>query len=443
MLQRSPLNLHVETLNLTINGTPPEASAMRDTFRVIGSDRAQEPPPDTVGELAGLAERIVSELLARIPQTLPIPSLDTRSLTPGVWQTPTAAAPIDTPTLPELFDLFQARTDDDKTPQSWSSFRTLIRYWRNHHGDDGPPSHEITTDTLSTFFRNVAAWQTRRSWEKYRDCVCQILNSACPATIDNPGGMPAAASILQRDTLPVWRIPKPRWFRDRNQTNPDNPQRIGGHKKRNIPLLSVDEFGALLTACDYSEYMRPIWWKTWLSLLWFNGPRFHDSLAYRYDCGPLHIDTEHRILDFTESKCGGATAVPIPSFLADLFAELRTSQGNPPANSTALTAQPGSRHYYSADTPPEYSLPRGDLTNQTRRLKPEWCRLFALAGVPLRHPHEMREVAVSNWFKHAPKYRFAAIGHKPPKSDTQLRNYNILDDDFRAAADAYPYPADT
>jgi len=53
----------------------------------------------------------------------------------------------------------------------------------------------------------------------------------------------------------------------------------------------------------------------------------------------------------------------------------------------------------------------------------------------------MRAASITYWTQHAPEYRFAVTGHKPPRGDTQLRSYVILDEKFYQAAEAFPYPA--
>jgi len=457
MNQPRPLNFHVQTLNLTINGTPPESIAMPDTLRVIGSDGASTPAPAPVGELAGLADHIVAQLFERLheppteptgsPATLPMPSVDARINTPGVTETPPATEHT-SPPLPELFDQFQARTNDQKTASSWSSYRTLIRKWRQHFDGDGPPANQLTPPQIQNFFESVPEWKTRRTWLKYAEAFWQIINGACPVSLDNRNGAPVDSATLQTAELPAWFVPPARWFRDRIATTPAAPDRPGGHTPSNLPPITIDEFGALLDATESAEFMAPLWWQTFFSLLWFNAPRRNDAINYQYETGQLHVALKRRRLEFIESKKGNRGAPYLPPWLYDLLTALqiqqisedRPGEHKHEPGAFVFIAEKGTRHKYGYHPEPRHILPRGDAANEGRKLKPEFCRLFKTAGVELRHPHDWRNTAVSNWINHASEFRFAAIGHAPPQGDTQLRNYARFGDPYREACESYPYP---
>lgn len=354
---------------------------------------------------------------------------DARTTSPGVNQIAT---------LRQVYDDLYNRAKNDKAESSWSGYRTLLRYWERSHGCSGPCVTAINEDVLQTFFESVPEWHSERSWQRNRDLLFALLKSCCVESPDNVFGRKKDQAILSRDDLPLWRLPKARWFRDRPKTDVKGKQKRGGHRKRKIPLLKVEEFGRVLKACDDVEFMDPLWWKTWLSLLWYNGPRFEDSLKYQWDEGQLHFDLQNRLLDFTETKCGGNSGIPMPSWLADLLTELRESQAEGASGDFVFALGPGEK--WSRHQTPDFRLTRGDLSNRHRRLDPEYVAIWKRAGVPVRHPHELRSVAITYWSQHAPEYRFAATGHAPPKGDTQLRSYVILDDKFYQAAETFPYP---
>jgi hypothetical protein len=438
----------------------------------IGADDARPAQPTA----AELAEHIAAKLIVAFAGHLPPPAAsvplvpaptapaetpaetepppDTRTSTPGVQPPPAAEIPAATlatpaPPLPTLFDDFYARTKDQKTASSWSSFRTFFRKWRRHFGNDGPPANQLTPETIQAFFESVPEWRDLRTWKKNADCLWQTLHAACHVALDNRNGLPADSAPLRKDTLPAWFTPTARWFIDRADKTPDAPQRKGGHTPTDLPAITVEEFAAVLDATESAEYMAPLWWRAWLSLFWFNAPRIQDSLRYRYDAGRLHIDTKRHRLHFVETKKTNDGAPYLPPWLRDLFVELRAAQiaedimpnqNKDQPGALVFLAEPGTRHNYKSGPKPLNILPRGDAANEGRRLKPEFRRLFAIAGVELRDPHDFRNTAVSNWFEHAPEYRFEAMGHAPPTNDTQKRNYQRHGEPYRIACETYPYP---
>ena len=433
------LNLTLNVGSLIVNGLTIGATAMDASSQL----RIHQPEPEpAVGHPN--TQLIVDEVLRHLrgepspasgsPQVGPKligagESLDTRTTSPGVNQIHT---------LRQVFDHLYNRAKTRKTESSWSGYRTLLRYWERFQAGAGPCVTAIDRDSLQRFFEAVPEWHSRRSWERNRDLLFALLKSSCAESSDNQFGRDRSAAVLSRDDLPVWRLPEDQFFRNRPKATGKGGQKRGGHRKRNIPLLTVDEFGGVLEACNGAEFMQPLFWKTWLSLLWYNGHRFEDSLAYCWDTGQLHVNLTHRLLDFTESKCGGVSAVPMPSWLVNHLMNLRDASGTPASGQPVFALPKGQR--LSRTQTSDFRLPRGDLTNRARRFDKEYVAIWERAGVPIRHPHEMRAVAISHWLKHAEKYRFAATGHKPPGGDVQLRSYVILDQEFYDAAESFPYP---
>jgi len=332
-----------------------------------------------------------------------------------------------------------------RTAASWSGYRTLVTKWTAFWEGNGPDLKSLTGEDLQQFFEGVLVWQSERSWRKNCDLLFKLLKTACPLTISNREGRKSDAP-LSIDTLPVWELPRDRWFRDR-QTTQATTQAIDGnqpaettgktsrnecgHRRRNLPLLTIGEFGSVLTACKGATFMDPIWWECFFCHVWFNGPRWADMWRFRWNdpLALLAIDMKHQTFRFTETKAGGDGQVPIPSWLYGRLSLL-------------MLAQPKSASVYVAakGTESQYAISTSDTANRERRWKPEYEAIWARAGVTLRKPHELRGVSISYWFKHAPKYRFAATGHSPPAGDVQLRNYVTLDEEFRAAAESFPFP---
>jgi len=333
--------------------------------------------------------------------------------------------------LSDLLNAFYARSADAKTESSWSGYRTLVRYWETHHKGPGPDVRSLSVDDLQDFFASVNVWRSRRSWVKNRDLLFALLKSGCRRTLDNKKG--SDNPELQTDQLPVWDPPRDRWFRDRDDQLPPVAQR-GGHRKRKLSVMTADEFGSVLDAVRHSDadFLTPAWWYPFFGLLWFAGPRIEDMWRYRWEEGRLCVSVDRRVIEFTETKAGGESVVPLPSWLVSQFARLRQSQQ---ANAGDLVFA-----NVAGGEPTPHRLAAGHVQNSSRKFRPAYKRIWTDAGVPLRHPHEMRAQCISLWFKHAPKYRFAATGHQPPKSDVQASNYLIFDDDFRDAAESFPAP---
>lgn len=347
--------------------------------------------------------------------------IDTRSTRPGVAMV----------RLSDLYDSWHTRAADSKTESSWSGYRTLLRHWSAHHGGPGPDVRQITEPDLLSFFESVEAWNSRRSWKKNRDLLFALLKSGCPRTNDNRDGT-REDPPLQLDALPVLELPRDRWFRDRDDKRPPAKRR-GGHRSRKLPVMTPEQFGDVLNATRDDVCSR-LWWISFLSFVWFCGPRLRDVWRYRWTDGRQLIDLDRQVAEFTETKSGGESIVPLPSWLLFLFGELHSAQNAEPGDPVFVcdprTKPDAGRH----------RLSRGDAANETRAFRPSYKATFLRAGVPLRQPHELRANAQSLWFKHSEKYRFAATGHQPPSDDVQLRHYIRLDDDFAAAAESFPFP---
>jgi len=337
--------------------------------------------------------------------------------------------------LRQLLDELYLRRAADKCDSTWSGYRTLVDRWERFHDGPGPDCRKLDAHQLRRFFEGVDEWRSPRSWQKNANWLSALLKSGCPQTMSNRNGVPPGEPVrLDFDRLPVFELPRDRWFRDRLNRLPPTTER-GGHRRRRLPLISVDEFGRVLDACDGVEFLTPEFWRCLLSWIWFAGTRFTDIWSYRWDSGVSHVSIVQRLHSFTETKTGGTSDVPLPSWLLSQLETLRTLQGGDRAGLPVFSSSRQER-----DDRGGYVCPRGDWTNRGRRFSPAWSGIFERADVPLRKPHELRAACVSYWFKHAPNYRFAATGHAPPSGDVQLRNYVILDDQFRDVAESFPFP---
>lgn len=334
--------------------------------------------------------------------------------------------------LKQVFESAYERNRNDCTDSSWSGYRTLLAKWTRFWCGRGPDLRKLTAEHIQDFFEGVDEWRTERSWIKNSDLLFALLKSACPLSVDNKRGMKTNA-LLTVEGLPVWSPPRDRWFRDRakSQTEETDDGR-GGHKRCNLPLLTVAEFGKLLTACKSATFLDPLWWECWFCQLWFHGPRWADFWRYTWGTHDskqtLRIDLKSATIHVTETKAGGNGTCPLPSWLLGRLSLLKSKQN----------AADGDLVYVGSGSP--FVMTPGDAQNRERRWRPQFLAIWEAAGVPVRNPHQMRGVAISHWIKHAPIYRFAAIGHSPPKGDTQLRNYATFDADFQAAAESFPFP---
>ena len=138
----------------------------------------------------------------------------------------------------------------------------------------------------------------------------------------------------------------------------------------------------------------------------------------------------------TETKKGNKADVPIPSWLLGRLSILKSNQ--PPGTDHVYVASKKTDSRLYVKSP--FAISRTDVGNRNRAFNPEYKAIFARAGVELRKPHEIRGDGISQWFKHAYKYRCAATGHSPPSGDVQLLNYVRLDEDFRKAVETFPFP---
>lgn len=378
------------------------AMAPQPNLRIWTADDAAETSPQfpLPFDAEQFAELLATKLRPAVTPVTPGPAVLVSR--PGVSPT----------TLGEVLTSFHQRTRADRTESSWSGYRTLLKYWTRHHrGGDGPPVNQVTAHTLQEFFEATPEWGSRRSWVKNRDLLYALLKSACPQTVTNPDGLPADQAALQIDALPIWSPPKDRWFRDRS---PSTQKKSGGHRPSQLPLLTVEEFQLVIDAAP------SLWWRTFLLFLWLYGQRLRDQLSFVYSVDQsrkLRIDLDNRVIAFTETKGGGRGLVPLHFRLAELLTELRASETH--------------------GTDSVWHLP--DKANLNRRFYPEFKAIWTAAGVPLRMPHQMRGVAVSNCFAHAPQYRHALTGHST-SGDVQLRHYIQCDERFREAVDTLPCP---
>lgn len=336
--------------------------------------------------------------------------------------------------LKEVLESCVERNRNACTEASWSGYRTLVAKWTRFWCGRGPDLRFLTAEHIQEFFEGVEEWKSERSWRKNADLLFALLKSACPLTVQNTRGMKEDA-WLSIERLPVWSPPRDRWFRDRAKEYSDKESR-GGHRRCSLPLLTVQEFSQILDACKGAEFLDPLWWEVWFCQLWYHGPRWQDFWRYQWGNhdlqADLRVDLHSATIHVTETKAGGNGTCPMPSWLRSRFAKLRSAQ----------QAADGERVYLNAVDQPEseYRLNPGDAQNRERRWRAQYLQIWESAGVPVRNPHQMRGVAISYWIKHAPIYRFAAIGHAPPKGDTQLRNYATFDADFQRAAEAFPFP---
>ena len=415
-----------ETAHVTKPETIPGPIPIERRIRDHRTAPVTTPPID----LDALAAKL-DDLAARREATRA--TSDTRTNDPGVRATePTY--------LPAVLESCFTRFSSHRGQGSWSGYRTLVKYWQRHFGGNGPDLRTLTSDHIQAFFEAVPEWQSERSWRKNSDLLYKLLKTACPLTITNKEGLRKDAP-LTIDSLPVWDMPRERWFRDRASggCQPAGTKRSNcGHRRRNLPLLTIAELGGILTACKSVAFMDPIWWETVISHIFFKGDRWEDLWRYRWnDATALQsIDLKRAAFHFTETKKGGTSDVPIPSWLLGRLSILKLNQ---PTGTEYVYVAPqatGSRFAVESD----FAIARSDTKNRERRFKPEYEGIFARAGVEIRKPHELRGVAISYWFKHAPKYRFAATGHSPPAGDVQLKNYITLDEDFRQAVETFPFP---
>jgi len=198
------------------------------------------------------------EPTASSPRLSVIPeSVDTRTASPGVNQIVT---------LRQFYTDLYSRAKDTKSKGSWSGYRTLLRYWERYHssqenGDESGGLCVVTIDkeALQAFFESVPEWQSERSWQGNRDLMFAPLKSCCVESQDNPFGRSRQEAIISRDDLPMWKLPPSRWFRDRPKAEAKASQKRGGHRRRRIPLLKVEEFGHVLKSCEDVEFMHPLW----------------------------------------------------------------------------------------------------------------------------------------------------------------------------------------
>lgn len=372
-----------------------------------------------------LADRIAEKLAAKITVNS---GSDVRMNSPGV-------RPAEPVYLQRVLELCFERHSADCTDSSWSGYRTLVKKWNAYWSGRGPDLRNLTRDHLQAFFEGVEEWHSERSWNKNRDLLYKLLKSACPLSIENDKGMERGA-LLQKESLPVWEVPRDRWFVDREATAETESEHNGGHRPCQLPLLTSAELGKILTACKSATFLDPLWWECWFCQVWFHGPRWQDFWRFNWNGheskSRLRIDLKSATIHVKETKAGGNGTCPMPSWLFGRLALLKSKQ-NAVNGDLVYVAKAGSAETLFAISP-------GDAQNRERRFRPQYMAIWEAAGVPVRHPHQMRGVAISNWISHAPTYRFAAIGHSPPKSDVQLRNYATFDQKFIDAAETFPFP---
>jgi len=68
------------------------------------------------------------------------------------------------------------------------------------------------------------------------------------------------------------------------------------------------------------------------------------------------------LLDFSETKRGGESGVPVPPWLFDLLTLLRSAQGNPGSGEPVFALPKGTR--WPRNIKPDFRLTRGDLVNR-------------------------------------------------------------------------------
>ena len=350
-----------------------------------------------------------------------------------------AAPATDMPTLGDLLSEWYILRREDRCESTWAGYWTLHRQWIRHWQRDplgGPPVGELTGQHVLDFLANQASLQTRRSWCKAATLIHAILDAAVRHRL--------AGGLVRAEHLPQIEIPRDRWFRDRGPVA-ETP----GHRRRGLPALTVEDMRAAMAACRTSVFLAPAWWRATLGLLWFCGPRYADLGRLRWghrSARGFRVSCESESLHYVETKGGGTVDVPLPAWLAGLLRDLRDAQGvRPGTDAACLVADPRPRRVAAQAATVDSSIhicPRGDFVNRGRRLAPQWCEIWHAAGVETRKPHEMRAAAISNWYAAAPQYRFAAMGHRPPPGDVQLRHYVQIGPDFRAAASRIPDPTE-
>ena len=384
--------------------------------------------PDTKRPTTDIDESALNAIAEKLASLMSSKTFEARTNNPGLK----TGEPL---SLKAVFQSCYERNRNDCTESSWSGYRTLLQKWTRFWCGRGPDLRFLTAEHIQEFFEGVEEWRTERSWVKNADLLFALLKSACPLTVENKPGMKEDA-LLSVDSLPVWNPPRDRWFRDRAKAAVEPDDSRGGHKRSNLPLLTVAEFGKLLTACKSATFLDPLWWECWFCQLWFHGPRWADFWRYTWNThdaeAALRIDLKSATIHVTETKAGGNGTCPMPSWLLGRLSLLKHHQ----------KASDGDLVYVAGRRQPEtpWRLPAGDAANRERRWAPQFDAIWNAAGIMKRNPHQLRGVAISYWVKHAPIYRFAAIGHAPPKGDTQLRNYATFDEDFQKAAESFPFP---
>lgn len=335
---------------------------------------------------------------------------DTRTSHPG----------IKSPELWTLSDCFAAdweRSASRRKSGTWTGYRTLLKAW--NAWDASRDVRTLTPRDLQDFFESQTQWASFRSWDKNHTYLLALLGVACPQTRDNPYGVPRGEfAPLSPEQIPMWNMPPPKWFKGRVSSAPRS-----GHRRRNLPLLTLAEFDKVLLAAGESS--DPVYWRTLESFWWFCGMRCRDTvLALRWRTATVEgVDLKSQTLFFRETKADGLIAVPLPSWLCVGLAAL---------------AEREQEHVFQR-SPHWKNLGRwlyGGKAYQGDGRPTIWQR----AGVDLREPHEMRGVSISNWIEHGEKYRLLVTGHAGGEKDIQKRHYWI-NEKFREAAEQMPRPS--
>ena len=318
--------------------------------------------------------------------------------------------------------------------QNWGQYRTLVEYWERAWSGSGPDMRCVTSAQLFTAFSSVPEWPSRNTWKSNADRLFAMMKAQCRQTRQNKFGVPKPElAPLLEDDLPIWELPPDAWFDNR----PPPPKERRGHTRSTLPLMTVAELDALMSAADWTE--DPLWWKTLAGWWWFCGMRIRQTLiqlTWRTQLAEEGVDLANRCLHSRESKCKGGLEVPLPGWLCEGLQALRDRQKR---QLTMFEDAAGDR-----PTVFHRRKKRGDPTVKRTQLPKgfyaQWDALWDRAGVPIREPHQMRGVSISWWLKHSEKYRKTVTGHSTA-GDMQLSHYVTFDDDFRQAAENHPRPS--
>lgn len=304
-------------------------------------------------------------------------------------------------TLERALAEYVARSEDEsKAPATWSDYRTLVR-------KIGPllkskDIRDVTSDELTTAFRETKAWATERTWIKHASNLATLLKAFAPKSLANKGGSsdPLFESL---DEIPVVTIPSDRWFANADLKS----EQVGGHHPSKLPVMTRDEWRAVFKAFEGSQL------GTFAKLLACYGTRVRELLGWQWDGKTVFLDLDNAMLWRRDGKVKkNRASAPIHKALIGELSQLKRD-GEP-------------------------RLFEGNTAKLAKWFYPEWRKAFERAGVALRNPHQCRGDVISLWSDREgfQLYRWSMFNHSP--DDVQTENYlRAVDEKFRAWVDSF------